>query len=390
MSNPAANRRATNTRQRKKQHTLLDVKLRASTERKRLIGKIFGITSRIVLTVTVVTCCWLGGKEALRRFVFENPDYAIREVKFQTDGTLSREQVLKAGGLYEGQNIFRVNLGQSRSIIEQMPQVENADVIRTLPNKLTVTITERRPIAWVVSRADEDPTVSDKAFLIDARGMLMKTRAKLEEYLNFPVISGVQTENLVAGERVTTSEMQAALELIRQTSESTRFQARHVDMSKGYCLVVTAHSHAKITFGLDRIDAQLARLHRYLARAAEDQKEIQTVNLIVERNTPVTFVEPVSAEAAIGDTEKPATEKPKSPTPAEKSEKSEKPKTAVAVAPPAPASAVIPKATAVASAIPTATPASRNGFLSNLKPKARSTPTPPKAEAVKKQPFRLH
>ena len=79
---------------------------------------------------------------------------------------------------------------------------------------------------------------------------------------------------------------------------STRFQARHVDLSKGYCLIVTAHSHAQITFGLDRIETQISRLHRYLTRAAEDQMEIQTVNLIVERNTPVTFVEPPAVEAA--------------------------------------------------------------------------------------------
>ncbi len=310
MSKPA-NRRVSNFRQRKKQQHLLDVKIRASTERKRMIGKIFSVTSRLIVFGGLIAGGWIGGKEALRRFVFENPDYAIREVKFLTDGTLTREQVLKAGSLVEGQNIFLVNLGQARAAIEKMPQVEMVEVTRTLPNRLSVAVTERKPIAWVVSKADEDATVSEKAFLIDARGVLMKSKAKLEEYLHFPVISGVRTENLVAGERVTTSEMQAAIELIRLTSESTRFQARHIDLSKGYCLIVTAHSHAKVTFGLDRIDAQLARLQRYLTRAAEDQKEIQTVNLIVERNTPVTFVEAIPADGELAIATKPADPKSK-------------------------------------------------------------------------------
>ncbi|MGB8169224.1 MAG: FtsQ-type POTRA domain-containing protein [Chthoniobacteraceae bacterium] len=380
MSQPV-NRRATNVRQRKKQHTLLDVKLRASTERRRLIAKIFRITSRLIIVTAVVGGCWLGGKEALRRFIFENPDYAVAEVKFVTDGTLTREQVLKTGDLSEGCNIFLVNLSKARTEIEKMPQVEIVEVTRTLPNRLSVTVTERRPIAWVVSKADEDPTVSEKAFLIDARGMLMKTKAKLEEYLHFPVISGVQTENLVPGERVTSTEMQAALELIRQTSDSTRFQARHVDLSKGYCLIVTAHSHAKIVFGLDRIDAQLARLHRYLARAAEDQKEIQTVNLIVERNTPVTFVEPSPAEGEAVDPPKPADPKSKAGTPPPP----DKPRTSTIAPPPAP-----PKAIAVATPIPAApTSAAKSGFFNNLKAKATPTPAPAKAEGIKK-PFRLH
>lgn len=377
----SANRRISNVRQRKKQHTLLDVKLRASTERRRLFGKIFRITSRVIFSGAVIAGCWIGGKEALRRFVFENPDYAISDLKFATDGTLTRDQVLKTGDLSEGRNIFLVNLSKARTEIEKMPQVENVEVTRTLPNHLSVTVTERRPIAWVASRADEDPTVSDKSFLIDARGVLMKTKAKLEEYLHFPVISGVRTENLVAGERVTTSEMQAALELIRLTADSTRFQARHVDLSKGYCLVVTAHSHAKVVFGLDHIDAQLARLHRYLARAAEDQKEIQTVNLFVERNTPVTFVEPVPAE---GDAAEPPKTDPKvKSTPPANPDKS---KPSAAVAPPAP-----PRAVPVATPIPiAATPTPKPGFFSNLKTKATPTPAPAKTDGVKKQPFRLH
>jgi cell division protein FtsQ len=377
MSN-SANRRASNVRQRKKQQTLLDVKIRASTERRRFIGNIFSVTSRLILVSAVVGGSWVGGKEALRRFVFENPDYAIRDVKFITDGTLTRDQVLKTGDLAEGRNIFLINLGKARTEIEKMPQVENVEVTRTLPNRLSVTVTERRPIAWVVSSANEDPTVSDKAFLIDARGMLMKTRAKLEEYLHFPVISGVQTENLVAGERVTTSEMQAALELIRQTSDSTRFQARHVDLSKGYCLIVTAHSHAKVVFGLDRIDAQLTRLHRYLARAAEDQMEIQTVNLIVERNTPVTFVEPLGAEDDLTEPAKTADPKPKSGS----SAATEKSKAAAASPPPA-----VPRALPVATPIPAA-PA-KAGFFSNLKAKATPTAAPAKTDGIKKQPFRL-
>ena len=382
MSQPV-NRRASNVRQRKKQQTLLDVKIRASTERRRMFGKIFSVTSRLILFTAITGGCWIGGKEALRRFVFENPDYAISDLKFLTDGTLTRDQVLKTGDLSEGRNIFLVNLSKARTEIEKMPQVENVEVTRTLPNHLSVSVTERRPIAWVVSKADEDPTVSEKSFLIDARGVLMKTKAKLEEHLHFPVISGVQTENLVAGERVTTTEMQAALELIRQTSDSTRFQARHVDLSKGYCLIVTAHSHAKIVFGLDRIDAQLARLHRYLARAAEDQKEIQTVNLIVERNTPVTFVDPSPAEGDPAEGGKVTDPKAKTPPAAT----SDKPKSAAATAPPAPA---VPKAVAVATPIPIATPAPKAGFFSNLKPKATPTPAPAKTDGIKKQPFRLH
>jgi cell division protein FtsQ len=246
----------------------------------------------VVLFAMIAAGLWFGGKEALRRFVWENPDYFLREITFTTDGALTREQVLSAAGIVEDRNIFTVDIAEARAVIERMPQVESAVVQRQLPNRMTVSVTERRPIAWVAAKGDEDPSTSERSFLIDGRGTVLRSRVILPEYYHLPIISGFETENLVPGKRVPAWEMQAALELIRLNTDNTRFQVRNIDVSKGYCLIVTDQRHAKITFGLDKVDTQLSRLNRYLDRAAQDKKEIQTVNLIVERNTPVTFVEP--------------------------------------------------------------------------------------------------
>lgn len=308
------NRRVSNSRQRKKQHHLLDVKVRSTTERRRRMGAIVAFTFKLILVLGLGAGAWIGGKEALRRYLWENPDYFIGPVRINTDGTLHNDQVLRASGIVEGRNIFLVNLGEARAGIEKLPQVERAEVTRTLPNRIAIMVTERQPIAWLVSKPDEDPTASDKSFLIDARGVVMKTRVRLEEYLSFPTISGIPTENLVPGERVTLPEMVAAIELIRLTSASTRFQARHIDIAKGYCMVVTDHKRAKITFGLDGIERQLARLHHYMARAAEDFREIRTINIMVERNTPVTFFEPLPIEPAPVEAAAPAPRATPSPS----------------------------------------------------------------------------
>lgn len=316
----ARNKRISSPRQRKQKH-LLDVKIRESKERVRRYRAVTGFVCKVILFSGLAAGAWIGGKEALRRFVWENPDYYISEINFTTDGALTREQVLSAAGITENRNIFTVDLGKSRSIIEQMPQVESAVVQRQLPNRMSVTVTERRPIAWVAAKGDEDPSSSERSFLIDARGIVLRSRVVLPEYYHLPIISGFETENLVPGKRVPAWEMQAALELVRLNSDNTRFQARNIDLSKGYCLVVTDQRRAKITFGLDNIEKQLGRLNRYLDRAAEERREIQTVNLIVERNVPVTFHDPeaeaaAAAAAAVGE-EPPAPAKP-TPAPVEK------------------------------------------------------------------------
>ncbi|EDY19753.1 Polypeptide-transport-associated domain protein FtsQ-type [Chthoniobacter flavus Ellin428] len=292
-----SNKRISSSRQRKQQH-LLDVKLRASTERSRRFRAICGFIFKTVFFVGLIAGSWFGGKEALRRFVWENPDYYLHDINFATDGSLTRDQVLTAANIVEGRNIFTVDLGHAREAIEHLPQVENAVVQRVLPNRINITIGERRPIAWVAAKGDEDPSASDKSFLIDARGVVLRSRVLLPEYYHLPIITGFETGNLVPGKRVNVIEMQSALELIRLNADSTRFQVRNIDISKGYCLIVTDQRHAKITFGLDRLDHQLERLYRCLDRATEDHKELQTVNLIVERNIPVTFYDPEADAAA--------------------------------------------------------------------------------------------
>lgn len=292
-----SNKRISSTRQRKQQH-LLDVKLRASTERSRRFRAVCGFLFKTVFFAGLIAGAWIGGKEALRRFVWENPDYFVRELNFSTDGALTREQVLTTANIVEGRNIFTIDLAAARTAIEKMPQVESAVVQRALPNRINITINERRPIAWVAAKGDEDPSSSDRSFLIDGRGVVLRSRVILPEYYHLPIITGFETENLVPGKRVNVLEMQSALELIRLNADSTRFQVRNIDISKGYCLVVTDQRHAKITFGLDRLDRQLDRLYRCLDRATADKKELQTVNLIVERNIPVTFYDPEADAAA--------------------------------------------------------------------------------------------
>ena len=367
---PPKNQRVSSKSQRRQQH-LLEVGIRVGKERERRFFAILGFIFKTVLLGAVVSVLWLGGKEAWRRLVWENPDCLVREPAVRTDGTLTREQILAAADIVDGRNILTVNLGRSRAALEKLPQVESAEVLRSFPNHVEINITERRPIAWVTLKKDEDPTTSERSFLIDARSIVLRSRVLLPEYCHLPVISGVETENLVCGQRVNTFEMLAALELVRLNADSTRFQARNIDLAKGYCLVVTDQRRAKITFSLERIDAQLARLNQLLDWIEPTHREIRTINLIPVRNVPVTFY-PTEAESPA-----PAAEPPP-PKPETKETKGKPDRN-----PPKNTTARTKKQPRPAAKKPAATPAEP----SEKPPLPDSTPPP--AEPWKK-PFNLH
>ena len=360
----ARNRRLSSFRQRRQQH-LLDVKVRSRKAVAHRNRKVLVVISKIALVIALIAAVYVGGRIAAKRFFLDNPDYKLTNIEVRTDGTLQREQILSVADLREGENIFRVNLARVHDRLQELPQVDEIEVVRKLPAEIDIRIVERKPIGWVTSEKQiADPFASDAAFLVDARGVLMKEKRLLSEYLGLPVILGCDTESLDAGKTVESLETRAALELLRLSSRSfmqTRFQIRVIDVSKGYCLVVTDKNHSKVTFGFDNLDTQLQRLEQFLIYSDDAHREIATVNLLVQRNIPVTWAKP--AVEVINETIKPE-ESPRimkaiplnatAKTTAASTTAKSHPKALKPATPPAPKSSPSPS--------PTATPA-KHGFL---------------------------
>jgi hypothetical protein len=303
------NRRLSNVRQRRQQH-LLDVKVRSRRATQHRIRSAMGVLWKLTFVVIFCGAAYVGGREAVKRLFFENPEYHVQTIELQTDGTLQREQVLKAAGLHEGANIFSVNLASVRNRIQQLPQADEVEIMRKLPSEIDIRIVERKPVAWITSEKEiNDPFASDAAFLVGARGVLMKQKKLLPEYLGLPLIVGCSSETLEAGKVVESAEVKTALELLRLT-ESTflqmRFQIREIDISKSYCLLVTDKNRSRVMFALNDLEGQLRRLQVFLDYCDNTKQELETLNLVAQRNIPVTFTSP--AAAVINDTVEPAIE----------------------------------------------------------------------------------
>ena len=288
----ARNQRLSSFRQRRQQH-LLDVKVRSRKAVQHRNRRLLVVFSKIALVILLAGGIYVGARVAAKRFFIDNPDYKLSNIEVQTDGTLQRDQILNVADLREGENIFRVNLARVHERLQELPQVDGVEVVRKLPAEIDIRIVERKPIGWITSEKQiADPFASDAAFLVDARGVLMKEKKLLPEYLGLPLILGCVSESLEAGKIVESSEARAALELLRLSTRSfmqTRFQIREIDVSKGYCLVVTDKNHSRVTFGFDNLDTQLQRLEQFLIYSDDAHRELATVNLLVQRNIPVTF-----------------------------------------------------------------------------------------------------
>jgi len=308
-SSRSRNRRVSNVRQRRQQH-LLDVKVRSRRATQHRIRRAMGVLCKVILVAALCGAAYAGVREGAKRLLFENSDFQIKTIELQTDGTLQRDQVLKAADLHEGENIFNVNLARVHDSIQQLPQTDEVQVVRKLPGEIEIRVVERKPVAWITSEKEiSDPFTSDAAFLVDARGVLMKQKKLLPEYLGLPLILGCSSESLEAGKIVESPEAKTALELLRLSERSflqMRFQIREIDVSKGYCLLVTDKNRARVTLGFNDLQTRLRRLEQFLVYCDDSKQELGTVNLLVQRNIPVTFAEPPAV--VINDTIEPAVE----------------------------------------------------------------------------------
>jgi hypothetical protein len=291
FSNHNPNRRIKKGGSRRAQN-LLEVSARPDGERKGSVWPQIFAVLKVTTAIAVVGGVCFGGKTAVRRLVWENPMYALSDIRVSTDGLLTRRQVLEIAEIEEGQNIFSVDLKKARKNIDQLPQVDRVELRRLVPDRLDIKIIERQPVAWVAPAADSPLVVGAEAMLVDSRGYVMRSRKIQPEHAALPVIIGVSMEDVAAGQKLPSAEALAAIDLIRLSADDLRWQPRVVDVSKGYCLLVTDHRKAKITFAFDGLEDQLLRLKHLIELVEPSHREFQSVNLMLEKSVPVVFAAP--------------------------------------------------------------------------------------------------
>jgi cell division protein FtsQ len=78
-------------------------------------------------------------------------------------------------------SVLRIPLDERRKQVEALPWVEHATVIRALPNRVDVEITERTPIAFLRE--------GDTLALMDVHGVILERPLKAN--FHFPVVTGI-------------------------------------------------------------------------------------------------------------------------------------------------------------------------------------------------------
>src|ERR1700737_1941042 len=135
------------------------------------------LAAAVLCFATVAASAFYRYGERSWRFRVESSD----NIEITGTQNVTKGQIMEVMGADLGRNVFFIPLAQQKAQLEQIPWVESASVMRFVPNRLTVEIHERTPVAFA--------RVGPRIFLIDAGGTLMELPQK-HKY-SFPVILGM-------------------------------------------------------------------------------------------------------------------------------------------------------------------------------------------------------
>ena len=284
-------------RRKRRPEYLLDVKVQTrgrTLRRLRVMLAVFLALGTLSLTSFGM---YRLAKGTVNRFVYNNPQFAIRQVVVDDDGVMTPERIVQFAGVQVGQNLLSVDLDQVRSNLEMLPLVRAVEVRRVLPDRLFIRVNERVAVARLRVPTRE---LGDTVFYIDRAGFVMKpmkladgTLLQPEMPRAVPMLTGVSLADVRVGKQVASEQIYRALALLDRLDQAVAgslLEIEQIDLSKPRQLVMTTSQHTTVKVDVEEFPQQLRRLGVILRWAQQRQKQVQMVDLTVSRGVPVTFV----------------------------------------------------------------------------------------------------
>lgn len=216
--------------------------------------------------VLAVLAAGTGAAVAARNFLERDARFRIASAASITtvgNSQLTRADLLTVFGSDIGRNLFLAPLGRRRAELEQLPWVEEATVMRVLPNQLRVWVKERTPVAFV----EENGRIE----LADAAGVIltMSPQEMAAKHYSFPVVTGIDPGVPLSVRAARMALYERFLKDVDAGGEKVSSQLSEIDLSDPEDVRATAPSQGTdllLYFGMEDF---LARWRNYQAHVAE-------------------------------------------------------------------------------------------------------------------------
>ncbi len=303
---------------------------------KSVVGRLAGVALLVGMLGGFTAVLW----EA-RSLLMHDPRLTIassKSIEITGNSHLSRPQLLSVFGGDVDRNILSVGLNERRHELESLPWVEHATVMRLLPNKVRVAITERTPVAFV-RQGSSIGLVDAKGVLLDLSPEVQVEGKPAEPKYSFPVVTGVSASDPES----TRAARMALYTRFMSDLGAVSSKLSEVDLSSPEdvkALISTGSSDVLVHFGDDDFLKRYQNFDANLPGWKQTYPKLASVDMRYEHNVVLEMapgaaipvdesgIKAAPVEAATKPAGKPARDKAKART-----ARDEKPKVKAKVAP---------------------------------------------------------
>ena len=224
---------------------------------------------RLVIGVLATAVIAAGGGAGLR-WLLTTPRFAVASVEVRGVSRVPPDQILAAAAIQRGTNIFKLDTIGVTGRVESLPEVRRADVVRELPNRVVISVEERRPFTLVHG---------GRLHWMDEEGRLLGASPEAVAP-PMPVISGLSAEELASMRTAPGPKARAAIGVIRallRSGNGLTAEISEIDMSRREGPVLYTVDGVEVRLGTEDWDERLTRLEGVLSQIAT--QDVRTVDL---------------------------------------------------------------------------------------------------------------
>jgi cell division septal protein FtsQ len=191
-----------------------------------------------------------------------SPRFAVTLVEVTGQSRLTREEILAAAAIAPDANLLTLDPGDVAARLRALPLIRHAEMIRILPNRVTLVVEERRPFTIVNA---------GRLHWIDEEGVDLGIAPRAVA-LAVPVLSGLGPADLgMRGQTNASDRVASGLALVRlllRGRASLLGQISEIDLGRTEGPVLYTLEGIEVRLGKEDWDLRLGRLERVLAQLA--------------------------------------------------------------------------------------------------------------------------
>jgi cell division protein FtsQ len=204
--------------------------------------------------ITLAVCLWYGAPRAVV-LAKSHPYFALTMIELDGNLRLSRREVLQGAGVNERTSVWDATPDMVRMRLQSHPWIQRATVQREFPNRLSISVEERRPVAIV--RLQELNYVD--------RGGRILGALRQGDSPDFPLITGLENAALADFVPVGVHRALRFLRLCERTGSCFDAVSEvHVDRNRGLT-IFPLRTPVTVVLGWGGWRDKLARSARVLA-----------------------------------------------------------------------------------------------------------------------------